>query len=136
MRVFEVRSSTWRQRAASMVLGGVALLLAVAYVDPALSIPRYQISGRVSIVSYIDRGGPWWVAGFGITGLAIVAGLLTSRALALVHTVGAGVSASFATAIWFGALTSDPPGPFVSAVMASGYCFLHWVLADSYRGRG
>jgi polyferredoxin len=134
MRVFEVRTTTWRQRAGSIALGAVALLLAIAYSHPALSVPQYLTLGRVSVVSFIDTRGPFWMVGFGITALGVAAGLLTHRAMAIVHSVGLFVSASFAAAIWYGAVTSQPPGPYVSAIMATGYCAFHWVMADSYRG--
>lgn len=116
----------------SAVLLVLNVVLAVAYLVPAWSHPPIQVVGRVSIVNYIDSGGPWWIVGFGVTGVGGLAALTLRRWRLLAHSAAGVVAGMYAAALWFGALTSHPHTSLIPPILASTYCVLHMILADVY----
>jgi hypothetical protein len=120
--------------AASWVLVFGHLVLAVAYLIPALSVSRVVVPAgqAVSIVSYIDDKGPYWVVGFGLMAVVLAVAAWTRRGLQVAHLGGAVVLGAYSAAIWFGALMSEPNRPIVSAVAFTLLTGWHLVLSSAY----
>lgn len=119
---------------ASATLASVHGVLALAYAFPDLARGTAPTAGgnRVSIVSYLDSLGPVWQTVFGLTGAAIVAGLVFPRWLALAHTLAGAGLAVFAAALWFGFAFSDPRPAILSALGYSAAVVWHMTIAATY----
>lgn len=122
------------RRIASVGLALGHFVMAVAYQVPSLSIsPSGTLPpGAVSIVNYIDAAGPWWVAGYGLTGLGILSAVWMQRCLHWAHALGAAVAGAFATASLVGAFSSDPNRPIIVGVAFAMVCVAHLGLFSSY----
>jgi hypothetical protein len=109
-------------------------VLATAYAIPPLSVSRVvvPVGDSVSIVSYIDDKGPYWVSAFGTVAALLAVAAWTRRGLHVAHLVGGAVVTGYATAIWFGVLVSNPNRPIISAVLATLIAAWHLILSSAY----
>lgn len=123
------------RRLATGGLGVIHLALAYAYAFPPLSQSPPPATGtRVSIVAFINDIGPLWLIGFGLTGLALLAGLRWPAGLRWIHTSSVTIAAIYSAAIWSGWLLSDPRPSMVAAVLSTAPVAWHIAMADLYSG--
>ena len=116
----------------TLVVGHV--VLAVSYSIPSLSVSNVvvPVGDAVSIVSYIDDKGPYWVTAFGAVALFLGMAAATRRGLQVAHLMGGAVVAAYSTAIWFGVIMSNPNRPIISAVLATMIAVWHLILSSAY----
>jgi hypothetical protein len=122
------------RRIASVGLALGHFAMAMAYSVPSLSIARPGTlpPGAVSVVNYIDSNGPWWIIGYGLSGLAIAVALCTARGLQWSHASGAVVCGAYSTAAFIGAFSSEPIRPIIVGTAFAMAMASHLGLSESY----
>lgn len=126
--------NTRGRRIATVGLAIGHFMVAMAYSVPSLSIPPAGTlpPGAVSIVNYIDSNGPWWIVGYGLSGVLLAAALLTNRGLQWAHALAAAVCGAYSTAALIGAFSSEPIRPIILGVAFGMAVVAHWGLSESY----
>jgi hypothetical protein len=128
----------WHRIVATSVLAFYCAIFAYLYALPLplRAGPEAVSLGRVSVVLYIDSLGPVWQAGFGLSTLALAAGLIWHRVLAWAHTGSGAVTTTYASSLWIGFFASSPhPPPLPTAGYAlatSAVALWHFQIGVAY----
>ena len=122
-------------KASTAVLAAIHALLAVGYAWPETGITIAALPptpGGVSIVNTIDTNGPYWLVGYSLTAVAMVAALLSGRFLPLVHQVGFVLMGAYAIAIWYGVFASEPNRAWLTGIGFTGLAVWHQLKVLTY----
>lgn len=112
----------------SMVLALGDIVLAVLYLFPGVMTPASPTTTR--IVLELARVGPVWTISFGLTGIAIIAGLQAHKLLHVAHAATGSSWVGFVFALVLSAVANH--GTFLLPVVASVLAAVNFVLAVSY----
>jgi hypothetical protein len=112
----------------SMTLAVCQLALAVLYLFPGVLTPNRPTTTR--IVLELARVVPIWTVSFGLTGLAIIAGLQVHKLLHVAHAATASSLVGFTFALELSAWANHGTHliPFLTATLAT----VHMVIAANY----
>lgn len=112
----------------SMTLAVGDIVLAILYLFPGVMTPASPTTTR--IVLELARVGPVWTISFGLTGLAIVAGLQVHKLLHVAHAATGSSWVGFVFALTLGAVANH--GTFLLPMLAAVLAAVNFVLAISY----
>lgn len=112
----------------SMTLAVGDIVLAVMYLFPGIMTPARPTT--TLIVLELARVGPIWTISFGLTGLAIIAGLRVHKLLHVAHAATGSSWVGFVFALVLSALANH--GTFLLPAVCSVVAAVNFVLAVAY----
>lgn len=121
---------------ATGVLAVVAAMTGAVYLGPDFWARRPLPDGQLSIVAQVESWGPIWPALFFIVAAGLVWSVHARRHVALAHSLAAGVWTFYASALFFSAAYSEPPGPILASAIAYGTTALHWAMIRVWADQG
>lgn len=112
----------------SMTLAVGDIVLAIMYLFPGIMTPTTPRTTR--IVLELARVGPIWTVAFGLTGLAIIAGLRVHKLLHVAHAATGSSWVGFVFALVLSAVANN--GTFLLPAVCAVLAAVNFVLAVSY----
>jgi len=112
----------------SMTLAVGDIVLAVMYLFPGILTPASPTTTR--IVLDLARVGPVWTIAYGVTGLAIIAGLQVHKLLHVAHAATGSVWVGFVFCLVLSAFANH--GTFLLPAVCAVVAAVNFVLAVAY----
>lgn len=112
----------------SMTLAVSQCVLAVLYLFPGVITPKEPTTTR--IVLELARVAPVWTISFGLTGIAVIAGLSVHKLLHVAHAATASSWVGYAFALELSAWANH--GTHLLPIMAGSFAAVNLVIAGNY----
>lgn len=116
--------------------GLMQVAIGLLYLGPSQLVRRPLPPDQISFVVYIEQAGPYWVVGFVLSGLVLVAAAVRGKGFVVGYAAGVFVWLFYGGAILLGALVSEPPTPVLTGTFACFLAFVHAGLAFGCAERG
>lgn len=87
--------------------GLMQVAIGLLYLGPSQLVRRPLPPDQISVVVYIEQAGPYWVVGFVLSGLMLVAAAVRGKGFVVGHAAGVFVWLFYGGAILLGALVSS-----------------------------
>ncbi|KXF56132.1 hypothetical protein AXA44_02540 [Rhodococcus sp. SC4] len=123
-------------RLTAAVCGAMQISVGLLYLGPSQFVRRPLPPDQINLVQYIESAGPYWVIGFVLSGVVLLAASVRRRGFVIGHAVAVFIWAFYGSAVLIGAVMSEPPTPILTGSISVWLALMHAALAYGCAERG